>query len=141
MNESIRSLRWNWILLGWFVAVALTSLFILVLAAFDVIGSVESQAAGPWIALSLLVAFYVAGLFVGSRVLASPVLHGTAIGLFSLLAWLILNLIVGEPVGETTWRSLDASTTAMLLVTQAAAAILGARSGVCLMLRASSRET
>jgi hypothetical protein len=63
-------------------------------------------------------------------VVAAPTLHGVGMGLFSLLAWLVVNLLIGEPVGETTWRALDGATAGGLILVQAAAAVVGARIGV-----------
>jgi hypothetical protein len=129
MNESPRSLRWDWIAFGWFLAVGLTSLLLLALSSF---GLLVTDAGGEtlWVAVALAVGFFVIGVFVGTRVVAAPVLHGVAMALCTLVAWLAVNLLVGEPFGETTWRSLDALTAAGLLVLQAAAAVVGARIGV-----------
>ena len=38
------------------------------------------------------------------------ILHGIALGLFSLVAWFVINLVLGEPTGATTWRSLELGT-------------------------------
>jgi hypothetical protein len=128
MNESPRSLRWDWIAFGWFLAVALTSLVLLALSSFGLLVA-DGGGEALWAAVALAVGFFVIGVFVGTRVVAAPVLHGVAIALFSLVAWLAVNLI-GEPFGETTWRSLDAPTVAGLLVLQAVAAVVGTRIGV-----------
>jgi hypothetical protein len=94
MHESYRSLRWSWIGFGWFMAASITSMVLLALIAFGVIGA-EPDAEPLWIAVALLVGFFVAGLFVGTRVAAAPVLHGLAIGLLSVVAWVVINVVAG----------------------------------------------
>jgi hypothetical protein len=94
-----------------------------------------------WVAFSLVVGFLVVGAFVGSRVAAAPLLHGLGMGLFSLLAWLLVNLFVGEPLGQTTWRSLNISTFAGLLALQVVSAGVGTRIGVRWVRRGGGRQT
>jgi hypothetical protein len=129
MHEHIRNVSPSWVAFGWFIAVSVTALILL---AFASLGLVGEQPPGEtlWVALALLVGFFVTGFFVGTRVAAAPVLHGLGMGLFSLVAWILINLLVGEPTGVTTWRSLDAYSLAGLLVLQGVAAIVGARLGV-----------
>lgn len=128
MHEHFRNLRLGWIAFGWFIAVSITSLLLLTLTAFGITGP---DAAGEplWVAASLLVGFLVTGFFVGTRVNAAPILHGVAIALFSLGAWVVVNL-VGEPFGQTSWGSLPAGAVAGLLALQGAAAVTGTRLGV-----------
>jgi hypothetical protein len=129
MHESIRSVRPSWIAFGWFIAAALASLILLALDVFGITG-VDAEGESLWVAIALLIAFSVTGFFVGTRVVAAPILHGAGIGLFSLLAWAGINLFAGEPTGETTWRALDAATLGGLLLLQGVAAIVGTRLGV-----------
>jgi hypothetical protein len=129
MRESLRSVRWSWIGFGWFIAAGIVSLILLALAAFDIIGG-EADGETVWIALAMVVGFYISGFFVGTRVVAAPVIHGVGMGLFSLLAWVAINLFVGTPMGETTWRSTDVATLGGLLLLQLVAAIVGTRMGV-----------
>jgi hypothetical protein len=129
MFESIRSVRPSWVAFGWFVAVAITSLVLLAMDAFGMMGG-DEQTESLWVAVSLVVGFTGAGFLVGTRVVAAPVLHGVAIGMFSVLAWVAINLFVGEPTGEAAWRDLDARTLSGLLVLQAVAAVVGTRLGV-----------
>jgi hypothetical protein len=129
MASSVGSLRPGWVAIGWFIAIALTSLFLIALEALGLVGETPSGEALP-VALALAAAFFAAGILVGTRSGAAPVLHGLAMGLFSLLAWVAINLFLGEPTGETTWRSLDAVTTGGLILLQAISAALGATAGV-----------
>ncbi|MQA90598.1 MAG: hypothetical protein GEU90_10235 [Gemmatimonas sp.] len=129
MHESFRNVSPSWIAFGWFIAVSLTALILLALAAFGIIG-VETLGDSIWVTVALGVSFLVTGFFVGTRVAAAPILHGLSMALFSLVAWFAINLFLGEPTGETTWRSLSAQSLLALVALQAVAAIVGARLGV-----------
>src|SRR5690606_14699336 len=92
MFESVRSLRPGWIGFGWFVAVALTSVLLFVLTVLNFIEP-EAPTEGMGGALSLLVGFFVAGFFVGTRVNEAPVLHGLGMGLSSGEVLSVLNRV------------------------------------------------
>jgi hypothetical protein len=129
MHEHIRNVRPSWVAFGWFIAVSVTALILLAMVSFGLVGE-EPPNETLWVGLALLVGFFATGFFVGTRVAAAPVLHGLGMGLFSIVAWVLVNLFAGEPTGQTTWRSLDAYSLAGLLVLQAVAAVVGARLGV-----------
>lgn len=129
MRERLKDVQIGWVASGWFLSVAVTSLILIALTAF---GFAEPDRPGEsiWVAASLLIGFVAGGFMVGTRVPVAPTLHGFSIGLFSLVAWLLVNLLLGEAVGATTWRSLAAITLSALLALQAVAAVVGARIGV-----------
>ncbi|MEX2583001.1 MAG: hypothetical protein WD766_06995 [Gemmatimonadota bacterium] len=129
MHEHIRNVNPSWIAFGWFIAAAVTALILLALASLGLVGE-DPPGETLWVASALLVGFFTTGFFVGTRVAAAPILHGLGIGLFSIVAWLLINISVGGLVGETTWRSLDAITLGALLLLQTVAAVVGARMGV-----------
>ncbi len=129
MNESIRSVRPSWIGFGWFLAVSVGSFLLVVLDLIGLVGD-DVQGESLWVAVAILISFSITGFFVGTRVNAAPVLHGLGMGLFSLVAWVLINLFLGEPTGVTTWRALEPNVLAGLLVLQAVAAIVGTRLGV-----------
>ncbi|MEX2572154.1 MAG: hypothetical protein WD737_12715 [Gemmatimonadota bacterium] len=129
MHEYVRNIRPGWIAFGWFIAVALTSLILLALAGLGFVGDNPNQEA-VFVAAALVAGFLVTGFFVGTRVAAAPHLNGLGMGIFSIVAWVAINLFLGEPTGSATWRDLDVWTVAGLLVLQAVAAIIGARLGV-----------
>jgi len=129
MREHLRNLSLGWAAFGWFIGAALTSLFLLVLAALD-LGPPGAAAETIWVAGTLLVGFFLAGLFVGTRVAAAPILNGVAMAVYSLVAWIVINVLVGEPFNETTWRSLEAGSLLALLLIQGAASVVGARIAV-----------
>ena len=138
MTDSPRSLHPTWIAFGWFIAAALTSLFVLGLIALGIIGENASDES-LWFGFALFAAFLVAGYFVGMRVARAPVIYGISMGAFSIIAWFALNLFLGEPTGETSWRSLDLRTTITLLLLQAIAAVIGVWLGVRSLTRGSAR--
>jgi hypothetical protein len=137
MFESVRSVRPAWIGFGWFIAAALTSLLLFVLSVLGIIRP-EAPTEGIGVAVSLLVGFFVAGFFTGTRVNAAPVLHGVGMGLFSLLVWFVLNLFADERFGGAAWDSIPAGIAVSLLGLQTAAAVVGARAGVRFARRASA---
>ena len=127
--ESIRSVRFSWIGLGWLLAFSVTSFLVIVLELLGV-GGEGSPAESIWVAGVILISFSVGGFLVGLRVREAPVLHGIGIGLFTIVAWVLINIFLGEPTGTSTWRSLEPNVLGGLLVLQAVAAIVGARTGV-----------
>jgi hypothetical protein len=129
MTESIERLRPSWIAFGWFIAAAVTSLFLLGLNAVGLISD-DPQTDGTWIALGFLIGFAVAGYFVGVRAGTSPILHGAGMGLCSLLVFLVVNLLAGEPTGQTAWSDVSTATALWLILLQTVAAMVGTRAGV-----------
>ena len=129
MHESLRSMRWSWVGFGWFIAVCLTSAILLALEAF---GLIAEGAPGEtlWVAVALATGFLATGIFIGTRVAAAPVLHGAAMGVASLIAWFLVNLLLGEPLDASAWGSLDPMALGAMLVLQAASAVVGTRAGV-----------
>jgi hypothetical protein len=129
MTEHIRNIRLAWVGFGWFIAAALTGLFLVVLSALDLVRA-GAPVEGAWVAIALAVAFLFSGFYVGTRIAAAPVLNGVAMALVSVVVWLALNLLLGEPTGVTAWDTLPGGTALTLLALQAVAAVLGARAGV-----------
>lgn len=129
-SERLEHLRPSWIAFGWFIAAAVTSLVLLVLIAIGVLGAEATAAAADvWVAVALLIGFTIGGFFAGVRVGKAPILHGLAIGLFSLVVWLLANLLIGVPADPNGWQALPLSVAAGLLLLQTVAAIVGARMG------------
>jgi putative membrane protein (TIGR04086 family) len=129
-TESISDLRPTWIAFGWFIAAAVAALLILAFIAVGVMSPDSTRGEEMWIGLALLIGFVVGGFFVGVRTGAAPLLHGVAIGLFSLVVWLLANLIPGEATGWTTWRALPTFQAVALIALQTVAAVVGTRMGL-----------
>jgi hypothetical protein len=138
MIESPRSIHPTWIAFGWFIAAALTSLFVIALEALGIVGENPGDEA-TWAGLALFAGFLIGGYFVGARVARAPVIYGISMGLFSIVVWFALNLVLGEPTGATSWRSLGFGTTLGLLLLQAIAAVVGVWLGVRSLTRGSAR--
>lgn len=124
-SERLQNLRPSWIAFGWFIAAAATAAVLFVLIASGVMGPAE-DAPAEWIAIASALGFGIGGYSAGARVGNAPILHGVAIGLFSLLAWVGVNLLFGEPTGATTWRNMSVGFTAGLLFLQMTCAAVGA---------------
>ena len=128
-TEHLQNVRPSWVLFGWFVSVAVVSLFGLVLAAAGLVDPDSSGAGGLWGVAALGIGFFVGGLVTGARVGAAPILHGVAMGIVSLLVWFVANLLVGEALDAETWSDGSPAFYAGSLILQMAAATVGARFG------------
>ena len=126
-TEHLQNVRPSWVLFGWFVSVAVVSLFGLVLAAAGIVDPDASGAGGLWGIVAIGLGFFLGGLVTGARVGAAPILHGVAMGIVSLLVWFFANLAFGEALDAETWGEGSAAFYAGSLILQMAAAALGAR--------------
>jgi hypothetical protein len=129
MHEHLHNVRLSWVAFGWFIAVALTGLEIVVLASLDLVRA-GAPVEGAWVAIAIAVGFLVSSFYMGTRVAAAPVVNGLLMALFSVVAWIALNLFLGEPTGVTAWDTLPLGSAIVLLAIQAVASVLGARAGV-----------
>ncbi len=129
-SERFAHLRPSWVAFGWFIAAAVSALVLLGLIALGVLGASSGAPEGDvWVAVALLIGFITGGFFAGARVGRAPVLHGLGIGLFSLLVWLLANLLIPDPGDAGAWHALPLTVAAGLLLLQTVAAIVGARMG------------
>ncbi|MEO5511737.1 MAG: hypothetical protein ABIV28_07745 [Longimicrobiales bacterium] len=133
-SEHLQNVTVGRVVGGWLVAIAVTSLVMLVLTALGM-SDVE---AGWWSLIAVVAGFFVGGMFSGMRALQAPVLHGIAIGLTSLVAWVVVNVIAyGLASGSFVlgWASMSATMTLALLLAQIVAAVVGALIGYNIALR------
>ena len=114
------------ILMGWIIAVAATSILVFVLAAVGWM-SPEGAPAG-WAIFCVALGFFLGGYLTGTRDIEAPILHGIGIGLTTLVAWFVLNLLAALFVrnGSGLGEGLSPSVTAGLLLLQMGAAVAGA---------------
>lgn len=136
-TEHLQNLRVNWVITGWLVAVAVTSLLILSLAGMGLLG-VDAATDALWAVVTVAIGFWVGGLFIGFRAVEAPILHGVGMGLASLVAWFLVNVFLNMPFGEPRWQGLDPALTAAILLEQIVAAVAGAWVGHRIALRGSS---
>jgi hypothetical protein len=108
--------------------VAIVSLLALVLAATGIVDT-EASTGGVWGVLAIAVGFGIGGWLLGARAGVAPILHGVAMGIVSLLLWFLANLIAGQALDAAEWLRGSEAYYAGLLITQIAAAIVGARIG------------
>lgn len=125
-TEHLQNVRPSWVAFGWFVSAAVTALALFAGIAFRVID--ETDASAVWLALAFAVGFFMGGWLTGARVGLAPILHAVGIGLFSVVVWLLANLLA-RGTGLAGWSGLSPALTAGLLLLQIVAAALGARLG------------
>ena len=123
-TEHLQNVRPSWVAFGWFVSAAMTSLVLFGMIALRLLGP---EGGSLWVALAIFAGFLAGGYFLGARVGLAPILHAVAIGLFSVVVWLLANLLFGEPLGQTTWDALSPTFVAGIFLLQIVAAALGAR--------------
>ena len=128
-TEHLQNVRPSWVLFGWFVSVAVVSLFGLVLAAAGLVDRYASQTGGLWGVIAIGLGFFLGGLVTGARVGAAPILHGVGMGIVSLLVWFVANLVVGEALDAEAWGGDSPAFYAGALILQIVAAALGAHYG------------
>ena len=108
---------------GWLVSVAATSV---VVFGFIVLGLMRGGAGDSvWAVVAVGIGFLVGGVFTGSRTLEAPILHGIGLGLTSLVAWAVLNLVAAAFLGVEQWSGLGTTAALAVLLTQIVAAVLG----------------
>ena len=126
-TEHLSNVHVGWVTAGWLIAAAVTSLVILAPASVGAVPPDGALAAG-WTVLAVVLGFYVGGMFTGFRSMDAPILHGIAIGIFSLVAWLVLNL-VATGISRAPWQTLTPPGAAAALLLQMVAAVAGAWTG------------
>jgi hypothetical protein len=83
----------------------------------------------------MAVGFFAGGFFAGFRSMHAPILHGVALGLVSLVAWVLLNLIARGASPGFEWEALTPTAAGAILLAQMAAGVAGAWTGYRLALR------
>jgi hypothetical protein len=135
-TEHLQNVRAGSVLAGWLVAAAVTSLILLTFAAVGLLDAEGVTGGTLRSVFALAVGFLAGGWFTGLRTVSAPVLHGVAIGLTSLVAWLIVNTVIDLAFPSTErWDALTPTVTTAVLVVQIAAAVVGALVGYNVALR------
>jgi hypothetical protein len=125
-TEHLNNVRLGYVLGGWAIAIATTSLFVFVLIAT---GLQAEGGDGRWIAVAVALGFAVGGVFAGFMTALAPILHGILIGLTSLVAWALVNVITSIFSPDFVWTTLNAQWTVAVILVQIVSAVLGARFG------------
>jgi hypothetical protein len=126
-TEHLHNVRIGYVLSGWLIAIAATSLFLIALIG---LGLLDPEAPGSgWITLAVALGFAAGGTFVGFLTGLAPILHGILIALTSLLAWALVNAVVSMFFPDFRWTELSAPLTVNIMIVQIMCAILGTRFG------------
>jgi hypothetical protein len=131
-TEHLQNVRPLTVVAAWLVAIAVTSLIMLALVGLNLIeaDSPSTRAAMAAVALG----FIAGGIFAGVRAAQAPILHGVAIGMFSLVAWFVLGLLTQSLLQGSVW-DIGRDLTITAVIVQIIASIIGARLGYRLALR------
>jgi hypothetical protein len=128
-TEHLQNVRPARVLAGWLVAIAVTSFVVFGFVLLGLLGE-----AGPadtaWTMAAVAAGFMVGGWFVGYGTLEAPVLHGVALGLTSLLAWVVVNSVVVVGFRGMEWEGLTATAALAVILTQMIAGVVGCWAGV-----------
>jgi hypothetical protein len=126
-SEHLRNVRPGMAAVGWLVAAAVTSLAVFAMLAVGLL-SRDGHGGTLWGLVATAAGFFAGGWFVGMRTGRAPILYAVAIGLFSVLVWLVVNLLPGQMLDAESW-DVGASYTAGLILLQIVAAAIGGRLG------------
>ncbi|HUF14205.1 MAG TPA: hypothetical protein VMN78_13985 [Longimicrobiales bacterium] len=112
------------VFLGWVAAIAVTSALVFLLTA---LGWMETEGnSTAWAVGTVAIGFFVGGYLTGTRDIEAPILHGVGIGVMTLAAWLVLNLLAALFIDGGVAAGLPPAVSAGLLLLQMGAAIAGA---------------
>jgi len=124
-TEHLNNVKAGRVAFGWFVSAAVTSLIVIALIAAGLL-SRDGTGGTAWGLLATFVGFFAGGWYIGMRAGRAPILHAVGIGLFSLLLWLLVNLIPGQALHADSWN-VGAAYGAGLILLQIVAAAIGGR--------------
>jgi hypothetical protein len=127
-TEHLKNVGLVRVVVGWLIAVAVTSLMLLAMLGFGMV-SPDASTAGAGGLIAVLVGFAAGGFAIGFRALRAPILHGIAIGLTSLLAASAFAAINAFIAPATQWTELRAGAVVLVVMSQFVAAIVGALIG------------
>lgn len=123
-TEHLQNVSPLWVFLGWLVSIAVTSVIVVVLTVVGLM-TPEGTPVG-WAVAAVALGFWAGGYMTGTRDIDAPILHGVGIGLTTLVAWFVLNLLVALFSAGSLWAGLAPTATAGILLLQMAAALAGA---------------
>jgi hypothetical protein len=127
-TEHLQNVRYGWVIAGWLVAIAATSLVVFVFEASGFVGETGTRDNIASL-VSVLAGFVTGGFFAGFRARRAPVLHGIGIGLTSLVAWVAVNVVASALLDAVGWSGLTPGLAVGLVLLQVVAAVVGALFG------------
>ena len=125
-TEHLQNVRPVTVIAAWLIAIAVTSLIMLAMIGLNIADAEAPSARAAMGALAL--GFAAGGAFAGLRARQAPILHGLAMGLFSLVAWFVLGLLSSTVLDGAGWDTTRDITITALIV-QIICSIIGARLG------------
>jgi hypothetical protein len=132
-TEHLQNVSIVWVVAGWLVAAAVTSLVVFVFEASGVgVSGGAANAAATTVAV--VIGFAAGGFFAAFRALHAPILHGAGIGFTSVVVWALVNAIAVFVPGAV-YRGVSPAVVAGLMLVQLAAAVLGGLVGYNMALR------
>lgn len=123
-TEHLQNVHPGRVLSGWMVSIAVTSMAVFGFIVLGLMGP-EADRDAVWAVMAVAVGFLVGGWFTGFRTLEAPILHGIALGLTSLVAWVALNVAAVIGFGAGGWTGLGPTATLVVLLIQVVAAVAG----------------
>jgi hypothetical protein len=128
-TEHLQNVSIVQVVAGWLVAAAVASLVALALLGTGMMQEETTTANTWWSLFAIGVGFMAGGFFAGFRALRAPILHAVAIGLTSLVAWFLLNLLATLAFRNWTWPMVTPQFAVGVLLLQLVAAAVGALMG------------
>lgn len=122
------------VVVGWLIAIAMTSLILLAMIGLGMIPP-DTASAGWGGFTAVLLGFATGGFAIGFRALRAPILHGIAIGLTSVIAasaFAALNALI---MPETEWTELRPGSLVLIVMVQFVAAVVGSLFGYNIAVR------
>ena len=127
-SEHIENVHPGWVLRGWLLSVAVTSVAFMILVGLGLVGP-ERASTGLLVPATVAVGFYAGGLVVGLRWSDAPVLHGVAITLVSVVVWFVSNLLVPDRASGGALGLATPGFVLGMILLQLVAAVAGGWSG------------
>jgi hypothetical protein len=121
-TEQLANVRPGTLFLGWFISAAVFSLVVIAMIAVGLL-SREGTGGTLWGLLATAIGFAAGGWWVGWRAGTAPILYAVGMGLVSLLAWVLVNLLPGAALGAESWSVGPAYVAGLILLQMIAAAI------------------
>ena len=133
-TEHLQNVRYWWVLTGWLVAIGATSVVVFIFEASDFVGTSTTRDALASL-IAVVAGFVAGGFFAGIRAMQAPILHGIGIGVMSLIAWVVINLIASTVLDAVGWQSITAALAVGLVLMMMVAAVVGALLGYNIAVR------
>jgi hypothetical protein len=100
-TEHLENVKPTWVVFGWFIGAAAFSLLLMGMILVGLLGS--DSPASALVLVAIFVGYVAGGFVIGMRTGAAPILHAVAVGMVSLLFWLVVNLLASGLQADT-WR-------------------------------------